>query len=137
VWGDWAVRPADCQAGNGGGLASEGLSSLLEVENPARPAVPQEVRDPIRILSRHNPHWGTPWIHSELLKLGIEITEPTVAKYIVRQRKSPRQTWRTFLQNYITGLVSVDFFTVPTIRFQSLYVFLVLAHDWRRIPPSV
>jgi putative transposase len=52
-----------------------------------RPAVPQQVRDWIRMMSRHNPRWGAPRIHGELLKLGIEITEPTVAKYMVRQRK--------------------------------------------------
>src|SRR3954447_13227589 len=98
-----------------------------------RPAVPKEVRDLIRIMSRNNPRWGAPRIHGELRKLGIEITEPTVAKYMVRQRKPPSQTWRTFLQNHVTSLVSVDFFTVPTVRFQILYVFLVLAHDRRRI----
>jgi putative transposase len=65
--------------------------------------------------------------------LGIEITEPTVSKYMVRHRQPPSQTWRTFLQNHVSSLVSVDFFTVPTIRFQILYVFLVLAHDRRRI----
>jgi putative transposase len=68
-----------------------------------------------------------------LLKLGIEITEPTVAKYMLRQRKPPSQAWRTFLENHVNSMVSVDFFTVPTIRFQVLYIFLVLAHDRRRI----
>jgi putative transposase len=76
---------------------------------------------------------GAPRIHGELLKLGIEITEPTVAQYMVRHQKPPSQTWRTFLQNHVHSLVSIDFFTVPTIRFQILYVFLVLAHDRRRI----
>jgi len=64
---------------------------------PGRPKVPQEIRDLIRMLSRNNPGWGAPRIHGELLKLGIEITEPTVAKYMVRHRKPPSQTWRTFL----------------------------------------
>jgi transposase InsO family protein len=68
-----------------------------------------------------------------LLKLGIEISETSVAKYMVRHRKPPSQTWRTFLDNHVKNLVSVDFFTVPTIRFQVLYVFLVLAHDRRRV----
>jgi transposase InsO family protein len=98
-----------------------------------RPAVPREVRDLIRTMSRNNPGWGAPRIHGELLKLGIVITEPTVAKYMVRHRKPPSQTWRTFLENHTKSLVSVDFFTVLTIRFQILYVFLVLAHDRRRI----
>lgn len=90
-----------------------------------RPSVPPEVRDLIRMMSRNNPRWGAPRIHGELLKLGIEITEPTVAKYMVRHRKPPSQTWRTFLDNHVKSLVSVDFFTVPTIRFEILYVFLV------------
>ena len=100
---------------------------------PGRPSVSQEVRDLIRMMSRNNPRWGAPRIHGELLKLGIEITEPTVAKYMVRHRQPPSQTWRTFLDNHLCSLVSVDFFTVPTVRFQILYVFLVLAHDRRRI----
>jgi hypothetical protein len=94
---------------------------------PGRPRVPKEVRDLIRMMSRNNPRWGAPRIHGELLKLGIDITEPTVAKYIVRHRKPPSQTWRTFLENHVNTLV-VDFFVVPTIRFEILYVFLVLAH---------
>jgi len=80
-----------------------------------------------------NPLWGAPRIHGELLKLGIDIGETSVSKYLVRGRKPPSQTWRTFLDNHVKTLVSVDFFTVPTIRFQVLYVFLVLAHDRRRI----
>jgi putative transposase len=84
-------------------------------------------------MSRENPLWGAPRIHGELLKLGIDIGETSVSKYMVRHRKPPTQTWRTFLDNHIRQLVSVDFFTVPAIRFQVLYVFLVLAHERRRI----
>jgi hypothetical protein len=98
-----------------------------------RPAVAREVRDLIRRMSRENPLWGAPHIHGELLKLGIEIGETSVGKYLVRRRKPPSQTWRTFLRNHIKTLVSVDFFTVPTIRFEILYVFLVLAHERRRV----
>ena len=100
---------------------------------PGRPAVSPEVRALIRRMSRENPGWGAPRIHGELLKLGIDIGETSVSKYLVRRRKPPSQTWRTFLQNHLQGLISVDFFTVPTIRFQVLYVFLVLAHERRRI----
>jgi putative transposase len=100
---------------------------------PGRPAVPRRVRDLIQMMSRNNPMWGAPRIHGELLKLGIEITEPTVGKYMVRRRKPPSQSWRIFLKNHVRSLVSVDFFLVPTIRFELLYVFLVLAHDRRRI----
>ncbi len=102
--------------------------------NRGRPAVTKEVRDLIRTMSRENPIWGAPRIHGELLKLGIDIGETSVSKYMVRCRTPPSQTWRTFLDNHLQSLVSVDFFTVPTIRFQILYVFLVLAHDRRRIP---
>jgi transposase InsO family protein len=77
--------------------------------------------------------WGAPRIHGELLKRGIDVGETRVSKYLVRSRKPPSQTWRTFLENHHTSLVSVDFFTVPTLRFQALYVFLVLAHERRRI----
>ncbi len=98
-----------------------------------RPAVSHEVRNLIRTMSRANPLWGAPWIHGELLKLGIDIGETSVSKYMVRRRKSPSQTWRTFLDNHVRQIVSVDFLSVPTIRFQVLYVFLVLAHERRRI----
>jgi transposase InsO family protein len=98
-----------------------------------RPAVAREVRELIRKMTRENPTCGAPRIHGELLKLGIEIGETSVSKYMVRRRKPPSQRWRTFLENHVKDLVSVDFFTVPTIRFQVLYVFLVLAHDRRRI----
>ena len=95
---------------------------------PGRPAVPKDVRELIRKMSRENPLWGAPRIHGELLKLGIDIGETSVGKYIVRKRKPPSQTWRTFLENHVKTMVSVDFLTVPTILFQVLYVFLVLAH---------
>jgi hypothetical protein len=98
-----------------------------------RPSIARETRDLIRKMCRENPGWGAPRIHGELLKLGIEIGESSVSKYMVRCRKPPSQTWRTFLENHVSQLVSIDFFTVPTIRFHVLYVFLVLAHDRRRI----
>jgi hypothetical protein len=84
-------------------------------------------------MSRENPLWGAPRIHGELLKLGIDVGETSVSKYMGCRRRPPSQTWRTFLNSHLTTTVSVDFFTVPTIRFQVLYVFLVLAHDRRRI----
>jgi putative transposase len=98
-----------------------------------RPPVSREVRKLIRKMSRENPLWGAPRIHGELLKLGIDVGETSVSKYMIRSRNPPSQTWRTFLENHVKATVSIDFFTVPTIRFQVLYVFLVLAHDRRRI----
>ena len=100
---------------------------------PGRPIVSREVRDLVRRMCRENPSWGAPRVHGELLKLGIDIGESSVSKYMVRCYKPPSQTWRIFLENHLQQLVSIDFFTVPTIRFQVLYVFLVLAHDRRRI----
>jgi transposase InsO family protein len=100
---------------------------------PGRPAVTKEIQKLIRQMSRDNQLWGAPRIHGELLKLGIDIGETSVSKYMVRRRHPPSQTWRTFLENHLKSTVSIDFFTVPTLRFQVLYVFLVLAHDRRRI----
>jgi putative transposase len=100
---------------------------------PGRPVVSREVRNLIRRMCRENPSWGAPRVHGELLKLGIDIGETSVSKYMVRCHQRPSQTWRTFLENHLQQLVSIDFFTVPTIGFQVLYVFLVLAHDRRRI----
>jgi hypothetical protein len=98
-----------------------------------RPAVAHEVRDLIRRMCREDPTWGVPRIHGELLKLGIDIGESSVSKCMLRVRRPPSQTWRTFLENHVSQLVSIDFFTVPTIRFQILYVFLVLARGRRRV----
>src|SRR5215469_9421260 len=100
---------------------------------PGRPVISREVRDLIHRMCRENPLWGAPRIHGELLKLGIDVAESSVSKYMLRRHKPPSQKWRTFLENHVQQLVSLDFFTVPTIRFQVLYVFLVLAHDRRRI----
>ena len=84
-------------------------------------------------MSRENPLWGAPRIHSELLKLGVKISQASVAKYMVRHPKPPSQTWRTFLSNHVSQLASVDFFTVHTVWFEVLFVFIVLAHDRRRV----
>ena len=75
-----------------------------------RPPVPREVRQLIRTMSRENPLWGAPRIHGELLKLGIDIGETSVSKYLVRRHQPPSQTWRTFLDNHVKSMVSVDFF---------------------------
>jgi putative transposase len=103
---------------------------------PGRPAVASDVRALIRRMSEANPLWGAPRIHGELQKLGIEISQATVSKYVIRLRKPPSQTWRTFLTNHVQTLVSVDFFTVPTVTFKVLFVFVVLAHHRRRVVHS-
>src|SRR6516165_7795637 len=79
-----------------------------------------------------NPGWGAPRIHGELGKLGIQVSETTVAKYMMRHPNPPFQTWRTFLTNHIKDLVSADCFVVPTATFRLLFVFVTLSHDRRR-----
>jgi len=98
-----------------------------------RPSVPLEIRKLIRDMSLANPLWGAPRIHGELLKLGIDVAERTVSRLLPQRRSPPSQTWRTFLTNHVRDLVSVDFFTVPTARLRVLFVFVVLAHDRRRV----
>lgn len=99
---------------------------------PGRPEIPLEVRELIGKMSLANPLWGAPRHHGELLKLGIELSQATVAKYMVRERKPPSQSWHTFLNNHIRDLVAVDFFTVPTVSFRVLFVFVIQAHHRRR-----
>jgi len=98
-----------------------------------RPKVDRKIRDLIRRISRENPTWGAPRILSELLLLGHKLAESTVAKYMVSQPKPPSQTWRTFLENHAGQVAAIDFFTVPTVTFRVLYVFLVLRHDRRHV----
>jgi putative transposase len=100
---------------------------------PGRPAVAHEIRTLIRRMAAANPLWGAPRIHGELQKLGLDISQATVSKYVVRHRTPPSQTWRTFLTNHVGTLVSVDFFVVPTVLFKVLFVFVVLAHNRRRV----
>jgi transposase InsO family protein len=98
-----------------------------------RPPINREIRSLIHDMQSANVGWGAPRIHGELLKLGIEISQATVSKYMARHRNPPSQTWRTFLNNHVTDLASIDFFTVPTATFRILYVFIVLRHDRRQI----
>jgi putative transposase len=137
IWGDWRstlaiVKPETVVAWHRAGFRLFWTWKVRRGQ-PGRPLISREIRDLIRRMCRENPLWGAPRIHGELLKFGIDIGETSVSKYMVRGPKPPSQTWRTFLDNHLTQLVSIDFFTVPTLRFQVLYVFLVLAHDRRRI----
>jgi hypothetical protein len=86
-----------------------------------RPTVRLEIRKLIREMSIANPLWGAPRIHGELLKLGVDIGQTSVAKYMVRRRKPPSQGWRTFLRNHADGIAAMDMFVVPTISFRLLY----------------
>ena len=86
-----------------------------------RPRVPLEIRRLIREMSLANPLWGAPRIHGELLKLGIDVGQTSVAKYMARRRRPPSQGWKTFLHNHADGIASIDLFGVPTIAFRLLY----------------
>jgi hypothetical protein len=100
---------------------------------PGRPAVDPEIRALIRKISRANPSWGSPRIVGELAKVGIVVAKSTVEKYRVHASGSPSPTWRTFLETHVKALVSIDFFVVPTVRFEILYVLIVLAHERRSL----
>ena len=98
-----------------------------------RPKVPAEVRSLIRRMSVENPLWGAPRIHGELLKLGVEVAQSTVAKYMARRRPGSGQTWKTFLHNHVAGIGAMDFLVVPTINFRLLFVLVILRHERRRL----
>ena len=95
--------------------------------------MPEEGQALVRKISVANPRWGSPRIQGELRKLGIEVAKSTIKKYRLRHRKPPSPTWRAFLKNHLPDLVSVDFFTVPTVGLKVLFVLIVLAHDRRRV----
>lgn len=98
-----------------------------------RPPIDPAIRVLIRRMCETNPLWGAPRIHGELLKLGINVSEAVVSKYMIRHRKPPSQGWRTFLENYAKDIIATDFFTVPTATFRVLFVLVVLSHDRREI----
>ena len=87
----------------------------------------------MREMSLANPLWGAPRIHGELLKLGIDIGQTSVAKYMARRRGSPSQGWKTFLNNHADGIAAMDLFVVPTISFRLLYGLLIMGHGRRQI----
>jgi transposase InsO family protein len=98
-----------------------------------RPKVPIENRSLIRRISEENRLWGAPRIHGELLKLGIEVAQSTVAKYMARGGRGRSQTWKTFLHNHSTGIGAMDFLIVPTAGFRLLFVLVILKHQRRRL----
>ena len=84
-------------------------------------------------MSIANPLWGAPRIQGELLKLGIEIGQTSVAKYMARRRGPPSQGWKTFLRNHADGIAAMDLFVVPTISFRLLYGLLIMGHGRRQV----
>src|SRR5512143_3995917 len=98
-----------------------------------RPRIPGDIRRLIREMSLANRLWGAPRIHGELLKLGIEVAQSTVAKYMTRRRPGSGQTWKTFLRTHAAGIGAMDFLVVPTIDFRLLFVLVILRHERRRL----
>ena len=97
------------------------------------PSTPREVRALIHTMAQANPLWRAPRIHGELQKLGIVVSERTVSRILRGLKWPPSQTWKTFLQNHLSDIVAIDFFTVPTIRLRVLFVLLVIEHQRRRV----
>jgi transposase InsO family protein len=98
-----------------------------------RPTTSADVRQLIREMSVANPLWGAPRIHGELLKLGIDVGQTTVAKYMAKRRRPPSQGWKSFLRNHGDAITSMDLFVVPTISFRLLYGLLILRHSRREL----
>jgi transposase InsO family protein len=98
-----------------------------------RPRIERELRDLIRRMNRENPLWGAPRIHGELLKLGFEVAESTVSKYMMRRRRPPSQSWRTFLRNHAEAIAAIDLCVVPTLSFECLFAFVVVGHGRRQL----
>ncbi|MBF0420826.1 MAG: DDE-type integrase/transposase/recombinase [Magnetococcales bacterium] len=98
-----------------------------------RENVPKEVRDLIRSMSQENPLWGAPRIHGELLKLGFKVAQSSVSRYMVKTKKPPSQTWKTFLENHADQIIAMDLFTVPTVFFKILHVLILIDHKRRKI----
>ena len=100
---------------------------------PGRPALSAEIRKLICDMSIANPLWGAPRIHGELLKLGIDVGQTSVGKYMIRTRRPPSQGWKTFLRNHADGIAAMDLFIVPTASFRLLYGLLIMEHGRRQV----
>src|ERR1700756_3635788 len=127
-----SINPAgshDHTARDARALASGRLSFLLALEIAPigrAPPIDMELRVLIRRMSVENPLWGAPRIHGELLKLGFEVAQSSVAKYMVKRRGPPSQGWRTFLHNHAPDIAAMDLFVVPTIGFKLLYALVIV-----------
>src|SRR5215469_5317550 len=107
--------------------------SCANGRRPGRPVLAPEVRRLILQIAKANPLWRAPRIHGELKMLGIVVSERTVSRVLRTIPSPPTQTWKTFLHNHLSEMVSVDFFTVPTVRLRVLFVFLILEHRRRQV----
>ncbi len=98
-----------------------------------RPQIEADLRVLIRRMSVENPLWGAPRIHGELLKLGFQVAQSTVAKYMVKRHGAPSQGWRTFLRNHAPDIAAMDLFVVPSIGFNLLYTLIIVRLDRRHL----
>ena len=98
-----------------------------------RPKLDRALRDLIRRMSQENPLWGASRIHGELLMLGFQVAQSTVSKYMMRGRRPPSQSWRTFLRNHADAIAAIDMCVVPTVTFERLFAFLVVGHARRQL----
>jgi hypothetical protein len=103
-------------------------------KGPGWPQVSREIRNLVKKMAAANSNWGAPRIHGELLRLGFEVSERTVSNLMPRRRPNskPSQTWRTFLKDH-ANKCSIDFFTIPTITFNILFVLVILSHSRRKV----
>ena len=137
LWADWAnalvlVRPATVVRWHRAGFSR--YWRRRSGRPPGRPPVGSEIRALIRRMAKANPLWGAPRIHGELLQLGIDVSERTVSRCMPSARQNPpSQTWRTFLNNHLHDLVSIDFFTVKTAMFRVVFVLIIVSHTRRRV----
>jgi putative transposase len=139
VWSDWRHPLLYVQADTVVRWQRERFRKFwARLSNPqrqprGRPGTAAELRRLIEQIAAANPLWRAPRVHGELKMLGIPISERTVSRILRRLRRPPNQTWRTFLHNHVGQLVSIDFFTVPTITMRVLFVFILLEHDRRKV----
>ncbi len=137
IWPNWRealdIVKADTVVGWQGERFRIYWAKISQRKGAGRPQARSDVRALIKKMATANPYWGAPRIHGELLKLGIDISERTVSRLMPKHRKPPSQTWKAFLNNHLQELVSIDFFTVPTVTFRVLFVLVVLSHHRRRV----
>jgi putative transposase len=138
LWSKWAgvlviVKPETVVSWHRAGFRY--YWRFLSRRHPGRPKITSELRRLIRCMAADNPTWGAPRIHGELLKLGFEISESTVSRYLGRMNRQgdSGKRWLTFLKNHRDAIAAMDFFTVPTVTFRLLYCFFVISHSRRRI----
>ena len=136
-WSDWRaalhfVQPRAVTTWQKGRFRDH-WRALSQPVKAGRPPISRALRKLIRRMWEANPTWGSPKIVAELAMLGIKVAKSTVEKYQPKRAGPHSPTWRTFLDQHVQDLVSIDFFVVPTVTFRVLFVFIVLAHGRRRL----